>query len=51
MLVAGTSLLYIGDLEYGVHRFRKPLPFLFGHICYGVGQVLMALSPFYFSGA
>ncbi len=48
MLTVGTSLLYIGDLEYGVHRFKKELPFLFGHICYGVGQVLIALSPSYF---
>lgn len=48
MLTAGALLLYLGDVEYGFHRFIRERKFLFGHICYGVGQVLMALSPSYF---
>ena len=50
MLSVATSALYIGDLEYGFHRFIKERKFLFGHLCYGFGQVLMALSPSYFPG-
>ncbi len=45
LLTVGTSLLYIGDVEYGVHRFKKERPFLIGHVCYGAGQVLIAMTP------
>jgi uncharacterized membrane protein YhhN len=48
MLTTGTLMLYLGDLEYGFHRFHKPRKFLFGHIFYGLGQVLIALSCSYF---
>jgi uncharacterized membrane protein YhhN len=44
MITAGTLMLYLGDLEYAYHRFIKPRNFLFGHICYGLGQLLIALS-------
>jgi uncharacterized membrane protein YhhN len=36
------------SLEYGMHRFRKPLKFFFGPICYAGGQLLIALSCSYF---
>jgi uncharacterized membrane protein YhhN len=48
MISIGTLLLYLGDLEYAFHRFLKPRNFLFGHICYGFGQLLIALSCSYF---
>lgn len=48
MISAGTLMLYLGDLEYAFHRFIKPRKFLFGHICYGLGQLLVALSCSYF---
>ena len=44
MITVATLMLYLGDLEYAFHRFIKPRNFLFGHICYGVGQLLIALS-------
>ncbi|MBN2051714.1 MAG: lysoplasmalogenase [Spirochaetales bacterium] len=49
ILSAATLMLYLGDLEYAVHRFLKPRKFLFGHICYGLGQLLVALSCSYFA--
>jgi uncharacterized membrane protein YhhN len=48
LLTVGTTLLYLGDVEYGFHRFISERKFLFGHLCYGFGQVLIALSPSYF---
>jgi uncharacterized membrane protein YhhN len=44
MVTAGCTLLFLGDVEYGLHRFRKPLKFFFGPICYAGGQLLVALS-------
>lgn len=44
LIAAGTLMLYLGDLEYAFHRFIKPRKFLFGHLCYGFGQLFIALS-------
>jgi uncharacterized membrane protein YhhN len=48
MVAVGCALLFLGDIEYGLHRFRKPLKFFFGPICYSGGQLLIALSCAYF---
>ena len=48
LVTVGCILLFLGDVEYGVHRFRKPLKFFFGPICYAGGQLLIALSCSYF---
>ena len=48
LVTIGCSLLFLGDVEYGIHRFRKPLKFFFGPICYAGGQLLIALSCSYF---
>jgi uncharacterized membrane protein YhhN len=48
MVTVGCTLLFLGDVEYGLHRFRKPLKFFFGPICYAGGQLLIALSCSYF---
>jgi uncharacterized membrane protein YhhN len=48
MVTVGCTMLFLGDVEYGMHRFRKPLKFFFGPICYSGGQLLIALSCAYF---
>jgi uncharacterized membrane protein YhhN len=48
MVTVGCTMLFLGDVEYGMHRFRKPLKFFFGPICYAGGQLLIALSCAYF---
>ena len=48
LVTIGCSMLFLGDVEYGIHRFRKPLKFFFGPICYAGGQLLIALSCSYF---
>jgi uncharacterized membrane protein YhhN len=48
LVTAGSTLIFLGDVEYGVHRFRKPVKFFFGPICYAGGQLLIALSCSYF---
>ncbi|MCX6036620.1 MAG: lysoplasmalogenase [Chloroflexi bacterium] len=48
LVTVGCSMLFLGDVEYGLHRFRKPLKFFFGPICYAGGQLLIALSCSYF---
>ena len=45
LLTCGTLMLYLGDMEYGIHRFRKPIPMHFGPYFYAGGQLLIALSP------
>jgi uncharacterized membrane protein YhhN len=44
LVTVGCSLLFLGDVEYGLHRFRKPRRFFVGPICYAGGQLLIALS-------
>lgn len=48
MVSLGSAMLFLGDVEYGLHRFRKPLKFFFGPICYAGGQLLIALSCSYY---
>jgi uncharacterized membrane protein YhhN len=48
LVTLGCAMLFLGDVEYGMHRFRKPLKFFFGPICYAGGQLLIALSCSYF---
>ena len=48
LVTIGCVMLFLGDVEYGLHRFRKPLKFFFGPICYAGGQLLIALSCSYF---
>jgi uncharacterized membrane protein YhhN len=48
LVTAGTAALYIGDIEYGFHRFRKPLKMIIGPLLYEGGQLLIALSCSYF---
>ncbi|MFH2038168.1 MAG: lysoplasmalogenase [Chloroflexota bacterium] len=48
LVTVGCSMLFLGDVEYGVHRFRQPLNVFFGPIFYAGGQLLIALSCSYF---
>jgi uncharacterized membrane protein YhhN len=48
LVTVGCTMLFLGDIEYGMHRFRKPLKFFLGPICYAGGQLLIALSCSYF---
>jgi uncharacterized membrane protein YhhN len=48
LVTLGCMLIFMGDVEYGMHRFRKPVKFFFGPICYAGGQALIALSCSYF---
>jgi uncharacterized membrane protein YhhN len=49
LLAAGTSMLFIADTEYSIHRFKRPFGTIIGPILYPTGQLLIALSPAYFS--
>jgi hypothetical protein len=44
LVTIGSSMLFLGDVEYGVHRFVRPGKFTVGPICYAGGQLLIALS-------
>jgi len=44
----GSFMLFLGDVEYGFHRFRAPINFSIGPILYAGGQLLVALSCSYF---
>ena len=46
-LSLGTFSLFIGDIEFALHTFRKPLPIMFGPILYAGGQLLIALSAWF----
>lgn len=48
LATVGATMLFLGDVEYGIHRFRKPIKFSFGPILYAGGQLLIALSCSYF---
>ncbi len=47
LLTAGTAMLYIGDIEFGLHTYGGGVPMLFGPILYSGGQLLIALSTSY----
>ena len=44
----GSVMLFLGDAEYGLHRFWKPMKYTIGPIFYAGGQLLIALSCSYF---
>ncbi len=48
LLSAGTSMLFVADLEYSAHRFKRPFQTIHGPLLYPTGQLLIALSPAYF---
>ena len=48
LIVAGSLMLFLGDVEYGIQRFYKPGKFTIGPICYAGGQLLIALSCTFF---
>jgi uncharacterized membrane protein YhhN len=48
LVTAGSVMLFLGDAEYGLSRFHKPLKFFFGPIFYAGGQLLIALSCTFF---
>ena len=48
LITFGTAALYIGDIEYGIHRFRHVRKLIIGPLLYEGGQLLIALSCSYF---
>lgn len=44
LVTAGSIMIFLGDVEYGMQRFYKPGKFTVGPICYAGGQLLIALS-------
>jgi uncharacterized membrane protein YhhN len=51
LLSAGTSMLFVADLEYSIHRFKQPLRTIYGPLLYPTGQLAIALSTSYFPAA
>jgi uncharacterized membrane protein YhhN len=49
LVTGGTLLLLMGNVEYGMHRFKQPVKFFYGPLCYAFGQLLIALSCSYFN--
>ena len=43
-LSLGTLSLYVGDIEFAIHTYKRRLPLMFGPILYAGGQFLIALS-------
>ena len=43
-LSLGTLSLYVGDIEFAVHTYKKRLPVMYGPILYACGQMSIALS-------
>lgn len=43
-LSLGTLSLYLADIEFAIHTYRKRLPLMFGPILYAGGQMSIALS-------
>jgi uncharacterized membrane protein YhhN len=48
LLAAGTSMLFVADVEYSIHRFKRPRPTIYGPLLYPTGQLAIALSTSYF---
>ena len=48
LLVLGPTFLLMGDIEFSVHLFKKPLTRLYGPFFYGCGQMMIALSCSFF---
>ena len=47
-LSSGTSMLFVADVEYSIHRFKRPFRTIFGPLLYPTGQLAIALSTSYF---
>jgi uncharacterized membrane protein YhhN len=43
-LSLGTLSLYVGDVEFGIHTYKRRLPVIYGPILYSGGQMSIALS-------
>jgi uncharacterized membrane protein YhhN len=43
-LSLGTLSLYVGDIEFAIHTYRRRLSIMYGPILYAGGQLLIALS-------
>jgi uncharacterized membrane protein YhhN len=43
-LSLGTLSLYVGDIEFAIHTYKRRLQLMFGPILYAGGQLLIALS-------
>ena len=43
-LSLGTFSLFVGDVEFAIHTFKRRLSFMLGPILYAGGQLLIALS-------
>jgi len=48
LLSAGTSMLFVADVEYSIHRFKRPFQTIYGPLLYPTGQLAIALSTSYF---
>ena len=48
LLSAGTSMLFVADFEYSIHRFRRPFETIYGPLLYPTGQLAIALSTSFF---
>jgi len=44
LLSLGTLSLFVGDVEFAIHTFKRRLSLMFGPILYAGGQLLIALS-------
>jgi hypothetical protein len=40
----GTLSLYVGDIEFAVHAYKRRRPFMYGPILYAGGQLSIAMS-------
>ena len=43
----GTLSLFVGDIEFAIHTFRRRLPVMLGPILYAGGQLLIALAAWF----
>ena len=43
----GTLSLFVGDIEFAIHTFRRRLPIMLGPILYAGGQLLIALATWF----
>jgi len=43
----GTLSLFVGDIEFAIHTFRRRLPVMLGPILYAGGQLLIALATWF----
>jgi uncharacterized membrane protein YhhN len=46
-LSLGTLSLYVGDIEFAVHTYKRRLRLMYGPILYAGGQLLIALSTWF----